>query len=84
MIKEVLSKVGGYTEYRVEGDNDLVMRLKNLGYIGDFRNIFYRKYFKKPLFKRVYNPASLTANKKTRQGSPFRNSIIQQLKKTEN
>ena len=26
--KEVLSKVGGYTEYRVEGDNDLVMRLK--------------------------------------------------------
>lgn len=79
--KEVLSKVGGFSEYRVEGDHDLVMRLKNLGYIGDFRNIFYKKYFKKPLFKRVYNPASLTANKNTRQGSPYRNSIKQQLEK---
>ena len=31
-IKSFLfSKIGGYSEYRIEGDNDLIIRLKNLG-----------------------------------------------------
>ena len=78
---EVLSKVGGYSEYRVSGDHDFALRLKNLGYYGDFRNIFYLKFFKKPIFIRVYNPSSLSTNKNTRHGSSYRNSTNEQLKK---
>ena len=78
---EVLSKVGGYSRYRVEGDHDFVVRLKNLGYFGDFGNIFLKKLYKKPLFKRLYNPSSLTADKKTAHGSSYRNSIRQQLER---
>lgn len=79
--KEVLSKVGGYSEFRVSADYDFVMRLKNLGYEGDFRNIFYQKFFKKALFTRVYNSSSLSANKNTRHSSSYRNSVNQQLEK---
>ena len=78
---EVLSKVGGYSEYRVSGDHDFALRLKNLGYYGDFRNIFYLKFFKNPIFIRVYNPSSLSTNKNTRHGSSYRNSTNEQLKK---
>jgi hypothetical protein len=78
---EVLSKVGGFSRYRVEGDHDFVMRLKNLGYLGNFRNIIFMKLYKKPIFKRIHNPTSLTGNKKTAQGSSYRNSIKQQLEK---
>jgi hypothetical protein len=57
------------------------MRLKNVGYEGDFRNIFYQKFFKKALFTRVYNSSSLSANKNTRHSSSYRNSVNQQLEK---
>lgn len=79
--KEVLSKVGGYSEYKVSGDHDFALRLKNLGYDGDFQNIFYLKFFKKPIFTRIYSSSSLSADKNTRHGSPYRDSIIQQLEK---
>ena len=79
--KEVLTKVGGYSEYRVSGDHDLATRLKNQGYDGEFQNMFCLKLFKSPSFTRVYDSFSLSANKNSGHDSSYRSSVNQQLKK---
>ena len=70
--KEVLEKFGGYKNYRVGCDTDVIERLKKIGYtrnVNKSKSIFYL---------RVHNN-SLTNAKKTCIGSDYRNNIWKKL-----
>ena len=70
--KEVLNKFGGYRNYRVSCDQDLIFRLRNFGYINNIdknRSIFIRRV----------HTNSLTNTKKTCIGSNYRNNVWKKL-----
>lgn len=66
---EIFNKLGGYNEFRVGQDTDLINRARRMG-IDNYRDINL------PAFKRRIHESSLTKSVDTGHGSNFRKDII--------
>lgn len=86
---ETLELVGGFNEYRVEGDTDLMERLNILGNHGVVLDRLYQRIYafglkesftnRKAIYHRRIMPNTLTSSKSTGHGSDYRNSVREKL-----
>ena len=94
ITNKLMSKVGGFNEYRIECDNDLIERLKDIGYVSvnlnnlftkmkifGLRHVFSNKY---PIFYRRMRKESLSSDPNVGHGTEYRTKIKYELEEKRN